>query len=240
MSDSAPQTRIRQSTDYAYQLLMLLLCVYALLAVALSALTDLPAEIARMLLYVDWLLSAAFFLDFLRNLYKAEKRWRYFYTWGWIDLLSSIPAIEALRIGRAARVFRILRILRGLRATKVLLSHLLERKASTAVYAIVAIGFSMVIFSAIAVLLVEKSAAGANIKTADDALWWAFTTITTVGYGDRFPVTLEGRAIAVVLMTVGIAAFSTLSGAVAASLLGASRKSDATAPKQTSSSTEQL
>jgi voltage-gated potassium channel Kch len=55
-----------------------------------------------------------------------------------------------------------------------------------------------------------------NIRTVDDALWWAATTITTVGYGDRYPVTTEGRAIAVFLMFLGISLFSLVTASVAA------------------------
>ena len=59
-----------------------------------------------------------------------------------------------------------------------------------------------------------------NITTGNEALWWAWVTMTTVGYGDRTPVTAGGRLVAVVMMTVGIGCFSTLSGLVAAWLLG--------------------
>src|SRR6185503_19606655 len=60
-----------------------------------------------------------------------------------------------------------------------------------------------------------------NIKTAEDAVWWSVTTITTVGYGDKYPVTSEGRAIAMVLMLAGVGLFGTLSGLVASFFLGA-------------------
>ena len=71
------------------------------------------------------------------------------------------------------------------------------------------------LFSSIAILLFEVEAES-NIKTAADALWWSFVTITTVGYGDRYPVTAEGRVLAGVLMTAGIGLFGTFSGFVAA------------------------
>jgi voltage-gated potassium channel len=56
----------------------------------------------------------------------------------------------------------------------------------------------------------------ANIKTAEDAIWWALTTITTVGYGDRYPVTSEGRVVAGVLMCAGVGLFGLFSGLLAA------------------------
>ena len=66
----------------------------------------------------------------------------------------------------------------------------------------------LIIFSSIAILQVEHDPKS-NIKTASDALWWAYVTITTVGYGDRYPVTEEGRILAAVLMTAGVGLFGT-------------------------------
>jgi voltage-gated potassium channel len=65
------------------------------------------------------------------------------------------------------------------------------------------------------VLLFEKNAVGSNIHSYHDALWWAVVTVTTVGYGDRFPVTEGGRAVAVVLMLVGIGLIGVLTATVA-------------------------
>lgn len=72
----------------------------------------------------------------------------------------------------------------------------------------------MVIFSAIAILQVEDDP-NSNIKTAEDAIWWAYVTITTVGYGDKFPVTTEGRIIAAALMTIGVGLFGTFTAFLA-------------------------
>lgn len=72
----------------------------------------------------------------------------------------------------------------------------------------------MVIFSSIAILQVETDI-NSNIKTAEDAIWWSYVTITTVGYGDKFPVTTEGRLIAAILMTAGVGLFGTFTGFVA-------------------------
>jgi voltage-gated potassium channel len=72
----------------------------------------------------------------------------------------------------------------------------------------------MVIFSAIAILQVEDDL-NSNIKSAEDAIWWAYVTITTVGYGDKYPVTTEGRIIAAFLMTTGVGLFGTFAGFVA-------------------------
>jgi voltage-gated potassium channel len=61
-----------------------------------------------------------------------------------------------------------------------------------------------------------ETAPDSNIKTAEDAVWWSVVTITTVGYGDRYPVTSEGRFLGGILMFAGVGLFATFSGFVAA------------------------
>jgi voltage-gated potassium channel len=71
----------------------------------------------------------------------------------------------------------------------------------------------MVTFSSIAILQFEKDV-NSNIKTAEDAIWWSYVTITTVGYGDKFPITTEGRIIGAMLMTAGVGIFGTFTALV--------------------------
>jgi len=87
----------------------------------------------------------------------------------------------------------------------------MRQRKGAVLYGTAAIAFSMVVISSIAVLSFEN-VPGGNIHTAGDALWWAMCTIATVGYGDFYPVTWEGRAVAGVLMTVGVGMIGVLSG----------------------------
>ncbi len=69
--------------------------------------------------------------------------------------------------------------------------------------------------AAVQITISERSVEGSNIKTFGDGLWWAVTTVTTVGYGDRFPTTTEGRILAVMLMLVGISLVGVITASVA-------------------------
>jgi voltage-gated potassium channel len=181
---------------------------------AITTVGHLDPEQAAILDMADNFVCVLFFADFLVSLYSAPNRWSYFLRWGWLDLLSSVPAINAFRVTRAARVLRVLRVIRGIRATKVLTQFIVNRRAESAFLAVSLLSLLLVVVSSIAILQFE-GAPGSNISSAEDAVWWALETITTVGYGDRYPVTDGGRLIATFLMVFGVGVFGTLSGFVA-------------------------
>lgn len=194
-------------------IIVILLSLYVLIALVVDTLVTLPSETSILLNYIDNFICVFFFIEFCVRFYKAENKLK-FLKWGWIDLLSSIPMIDYLRAGRLLRLIRLLRIIRAFRSTKELVDHIFKNKVKGAFTSISVIAILLVIFSAIAILQVEHDP-NSNIKTAEDAIWWAFVTITTVGYGDRFPVTTEGRIIAAFLMTAGVGLFGTFTAFVA-------------------------
>jgi voltage-gated potassium channel len=198
-----------------YLLFILILSVLSLAALAVETTVPLDRESRDILDYADFVVCALFFLDFLVCLYKAESKARYLLTWGWLDLLSSVPAVAPLRWGRAARLVRILRILRVVRSARVLSTLILEKRSQSAVLAATLFTIVLVVSASVAALHVEGGAPGANIQSAEDAAWWALCTITTIGYGDRYPVTSEGRLIGVVLMVAGVGIFGAFAGFIA-------------------------
>jgi len=194
-------------------LLIIVLSIYVLGALFVDTLFKLPPEVSQILAYFDNVICVFFLAEFIYRFYKAENKLQ-FMRWGWIDLISSIPALDYFRVGRTIRLIRLLRILRAFRSTKHLVNHIFKNRVQGTFSAVATIAILMVVFSAIAILQVETDT-NSNIKTAEDALWWAYVTITTVGYGDKFPVTTEGRIIAALLMTIGVGLFGTFTAYVA-------------------------
>lgn len=162
-------------------------------------------ELTHLLEYFDILLCLFFLGDFIKQFIQSENKWRYFYTYGWIDLLSSIPVVNEFRYARFLRVFRVLRLVKSLK----LLTDFFKTNKQKTVYGTVLLLMILSSFTCtFFVLYLEKDIG--NIQTAEDSLWWAFITITTVGYGDYYPVTNEGKLISSFLIINGLIGFGAL------------------------------
>jgi voltage-gated potassium channel len=168
---------------------------------------DLDPSLRDVLTALSWTIWAAFAIDLAIRLALAERR-RHYAVSRWYDVaLVLLPVLRPLRLLRLLVLVRIL----DRSAASSLAGRVLVYAASVAV---MAVGLG-----ALAALDVEQEASDANITTFGDAVWWACTTVTTVGYGDHFPVTGEGRIVAAALMVVGIGLVGTVMASVAAWLL---------------------
>lgn len=202
-----------------FQLAILVLSFFVLGSLAADLVFDLPPEIRRILRWIDNAVCVVFLIDFVVRFRRAESKWA-FMKWGWIDLLASVPEISALRWGRILRLLRLLRVLRAARSIRSIFQLVFKNRTRGGLASAGLVTFLVIALSSAGILFVERSAPEANIRTAEDAVWWSITTVTTVGYGDTYPVTLGGRIIASALMITGVGLFGTLSGVVASFFLG--------------------
>jgi len=209
-NEPSPETTKERNRLGFLNIFIVVLSVYVLVALFIDTFFKLSPELSKLLALIDDLICVVFLIDFFARFFKAESKVE-FMKWGWIDLISSIPTLAYFRVGRAFRLFRLLRILRAFRSLRDFASHVFRHRVQSAFGSVAIIAVLMVIFSSVAILQVEN-APNSNIRTAEDALWWSYVTITTVGYGDKYPVTTEGRIIAAVLMTVGAGLVGTFTG----------------------------
>ena len=169
---------------------------------------DLPHPLLVTLRVVTVVAWPVFLADYVLRLALADHRWR-FVRQNWVDGLAVLlPLLRPLRILSLVRVARVL-----------------DRRLTTSLHgrvaAYVTMTASLVVFMAsLAVYDAERGAPDASITSYGDAVWWALTTITTVGYGDQYPVTGEGRLVAVLLMVSGIALLGVVTAAVASWFVG--------------------
>nr|WP_298412112.1 ion transporter [uncultured Halomonas sp.] len=184
-----------------FQLVLLVLSLYVLGALIADLFFTLSPEMTRLLNYLDIVVCVFFFLDFSVRFYAAPNK-RRFMRWGWIDLLASIPA-GLFMAGRLVRVVQILRLLRALKSMRMLWRLMFRNRAKGIFASAATTTLLLVAFGSMTILLVESPNPDSPIDTAEEALWWAFVTVTTVGYGDYYPITTLGRVVAVLLMICG-------------------------------------
>lgn len=205
-------------------LAVIILTFYVLGALVVDTFWVLSAETSKLLTYFDYAICIFFFFEFLYRFTQAENK-LVFMKWGWIDLLACIPMIDFLRAGRILRLIRLFRIIRAFRSSRQLLNHIFANKAKGALTSVSVLAILLIIFSSIAILAVETDPKS-NIKNAEDAIWWTYTTITTVGYGDKYPVTTEGRILAMILMTFGVGFFGTFTAYIASIFVANNKEND--------------
>jgi voltage-gated potassium channel len=208
----------------AYELFILVLTA---LSLGIMVVLVLPVSDAteHLLLVYDNAICVVFLIDFFTNLSRAPTKGEYFIgRRGWLDLLGSIPSLgifkftALFRLARLSRVARITRLLRGQNKRELIDDVLTHRGQYAAFVSIIAAMIVLVVCSVL-VLQFESRAADANITTGGDALWWALVTITTVGYGDFFPVTTAGRVTGAFVMFAGVGIIGALASILASVLV---------------------
>lgn len=166
-----------------------------------------PSGIKEFCRWTNHVVWAIFAIDYLVMLYLAPKKKKFVTAHIFELILVALPFVRMLRPLRAVVFIG----QAGFRSRRQLLKNIW--------WVVSLASILMVIIMSAAILDVERTLPNSNIKTPADALWWAFVTITTVGYGDKFPVSNEGRFIATFLILFGVVMLATITGALAAWIL---------------------
>jgi len=213
-----------QPQNITYELFIGALSVLSIVNIVLSIIIRDPV-VAQTTVIIDGVLSLIFMADFLQRLFKAESKGDYFFRQaGWADLLASLP-FQQLKIFRTFRIVRVVRLMKKYGA-KAMLVQFVENRASSALLALMLMIILVLEFGSMAMVWAETRSPDANITTAGDAVWYTYVTITTVGYGDRYPVTSTGRLLGVLIMTAGVGLFGTLTGFLANAFLSPPKKKE--------------
>jgi voltage-gated potassium channel len=199
---------------------------FAGLAVAFVALAFVPIDAGStgesVVETVEWIITGIFMLEFGSRLFVSPDR-RGYLRRHWVDLISLVPPARWLR---PFRLLRLLRLLRAFSGVGRALAHVDRLARHRGLIWLLIAWLAVMMLCSIGLYIAEKGA-NAAVDSPLDALWWGITTITTVGYGDVYPVTPEGRIAAAILMVLGIGLFSTIT-AIVTSFLIAGRDSSPT------------
>ncbi len=211
-------------TRVTYRIFILLVTLLSLVIVALYYLVQLPETVREVLYFLDFVVALIFLFDFGLHLVRAPHKLRYLFPLGLLDLAGSVPGVPYLRLLRIPSFIIGVRELRT--STPAEVRNIARQKlAESTLLSGIFLVLLVAAVGGILIVLVESPVEGSNIKTGGDAIWYALVTISTVGYGDRFPITQQGRIIGGVMILVGVGIFSVLTGYLSTQFL-ARRKQD--------------
>lgn len=209
-TDTAVNPEAKELKSTGYELFILLLSLVSVFNLAVDwinfvyPISELTLGVIRI---INAIVTIFFLFDFFYRILTTSSKSHYFFkNWGWADLLACVPQLRIFRLFRVFRAIRLLRIF----GVKNMINEIINNRAGIALFITI---FSIIViaeFVGIYVLKVESQAPNGNITTSGDAVWWTLVTMTTVGYGDRFPVTPQGRTMAVFVMLSGVALIGVL------------------------------
>jgi voltage-gated potassium channel len=173
------------------------------------------------LVYVDTFICIIFMFDFFYFMFKANNKWMYFKNY-YLDFLASLPFMLLIWISPQLALLNLFKVLRGFKSI-IKIYEFVGKKQLSKVLTVFILFFLVVLYFSIIVIHFEKST-NAGFHDFQDGLWWAVSTITTVGYGDVVPVTTYGKIAAMLLMLFGIGITSALGAILVSSLLKPSQE----------------
>jgi voltage-gated potassium channel len=220
------QTKDKELKSTGYELFILLLSlvsIFNMVVAFLSGFVFVDPDALTVIVIIDTVLTLFFLFDFLYRLLTTSSKSKYFFkNWGWADLLACLPMFRIFRLFRIVRAVRLMRTF----GVKNMINEVINNRAGSALYITV---FSVIVlaeFAALFILRAESANPNANITTGGDAVWWVFVTITTVGYGDKYPTTGWGRVLGVIVMFCGIALLGVLTSFLASFFVAPPKKKD--------------
>lgn len=209
MVSEVSQGKQGDEKDLGYEIFIALVSLLSIFNLVFVLLPSMSPESVNLVEAIDLALTFVFLFDFgYRITTTRSKSYYFFYGYGWADLLSCVPQLRILRLFRLVKAYRLVKK----KGTKTIIHYLSYQRAEAALYILIFYVIIIVEVGASAVLIAESKSAEANITTADNALWWAYETVTSVGYGDTYPVTNLGRLLGAIVMATGVAIFATLAG----------------------------
>jgi voltage-gated potassium channel len=226
MGHMAPQDDTTSKHSNAYNLFILLLTIFALILMVLMLL-PLDRDTLTLLHFYDILICCIFLVDFFINLKVASSKSAYFIQErGWLDLLGSLPSLGVvfkfsglLRLARLSRFERILRH-RHDQDREDMITDVIKHRHRYVGYITILLTLIILSTASALVLQFESRSPKASITTGWDAVWFSIVTITTVGYGDFYPVTFMGQVTAMFIMISGIGIIAVLASLMSRMLIG--------------------
>lgn len=208
------------------------LILYSVVCFSIETLPDLSDHARRFLWYSELVVTLLFTAEYLYRIWSAENRIRFIFSfYGIIDLLAILPFylaftvdLRSLRLFRLLRLFALLKLVRYNRAMQRFTKALYLAKEELAVFSVASL--VVLYLAAVGIYHFEHDAQPEVYQSIFDCLWWAVATLTTVGYGDIYPITLGGRLFTFVVLMVGLGLVAVPTGIVASAFSAIRRQQE--------------
>ncbi len=200
------------------------LITLSIVSFTVETIPGLPDWFREALRIEEMIVLACFCVEYLLRLWSAERPLRYVFSfWGLIDLAAILPSLilagtdmRSLRIFRMLRLLRLMKLMRYVKAADRLGDAFHEVRAELVLFMILTV---MVLYiCAAGIYIFEHEAQPEAFASIPHSLWWAVATLTTVGYGDVYPVTLAGRVFTALVLMVGLGIVAVPTGLIATAL----------------------
>ena len=226
-----------------FQTFIQLLIVLSIISFTIETLPDLDPDLRRALAKFEVLVIAVFTVEYLLRLYVADKRWKFVFSfYGIIDLLVILPFylqlgldLRSLRVFWLLRLLRLMKMVRYVEAARRIGDAFRMVRYDLAVFGVVA--FVVLYLASVGIYFFENKAQPETFASVPHAFWWALATLTTVGYGDVYPITLGGRIFTFFTLMIGRGIFAVPTGLITMAMVNARKeeiakkqKSDEPAP----------
>lgn len=200
----------------AWEVFILGISILSVLNLVLVVIVRSP-HLDQVFVIMDSILTFVFLIDLTRRLVVARDRRAYLTTgYGWVDVIAAFPILRILRV---LRIVRVLRVMQRLGGPVMALKAFFSNRAAGGLLSVLLVAILVLEFGSLAILAIEDSHPKSNIDSASDAVWYLLVTMSTVGYGDHYPVTDGGRIIGAFIIVVGVGVFGTLTGFLANAFL---------------------
>lgn len=221
----------RLSRIFAYFIQILILV--SIVAFSIETVPDLEPSSRSILRIIEIFCVIVFTLEYLLRIYVADKKVKFIFSFfGLIDFLAILPFylsfgfdLRSLRALRFFRLFRILKLMRYNRAIKQFSRAITMAKEQILLFLFVTL--ILIYFSAVGIYFFENKVQPEHFASIFDSLWWAIITLTTVGYGDVYPVTVGGKVFTFFILMIGLGIVAIPTGIISSALTKSVDKKDA-------------
>lgn len=224
MSIKESITNLNSKSGRRFDVFIQILIILSLIAFSIETLPDISAQIRQLLYWFEVFCVIIFTAEYLLRLYFAKKKLKYIFSfYGIIDFLAIFPFyislgvdLRSIRVFRVFRVFRILKLARYNTALNKFKTAAHDAKEEIVLFMIIT-GI-LLYLSAIGIYYFEHEAQPEKFSSVFSSLWWSISTLTTVGYGDIYPITLGGKIFTFFILIIGLGIITIPAGLVAAAL----------------------